>query len=189
MLNVLHWANLVEGTSQTIPAKLNALERYAAGAHRALEIGTYPGVSAARIAGALAPNGFRYCVDPWPKIDGRENNTCWSIFQRHLRRSGVQSRVRVLCGYSREMAGQMPDQLHFVFVDGDHSLEGIKTVSEKILPGGAVCLHDSLTPAGEELRHADSCVYFEDVTQKTIHPFRSSKWFVPLPCYGNVNER
>lgn len=169
VLNFLHWANLVGATSQTIPVELKALERHAAGAHQALEIGTYQGVSAARIAGALAPDGLLYCVDPWPKIDGQEDNPCYSICQRHLRRSGVLNRVRVLCGYSGEMSSQMPDQLDFAFVDGDHSWEGIKTdwtiVSEKMLPGGVVCLHDSLTPAGEEWRHADSCVYFEDVIQ------------------------
>ena len=169
VLNLLHWANLVNATSQTIPAELNALERHAAGARQALEIGTYQGVSAARIAGALAPGGLLYCVDPWPKTKGRQDNPCWSICERHLRRYGVRNRVRILRGYSGEMAAQMPDQLDFAFVDGDHSWGGIKTdwtiVSEKLLPGGVVCLHDSLIPAGEEWRHADSCVYFEDVIQ------------------------
>jgi predicted O-methyltransferase YrrM len=169
VLNVLHWANLVNANSQTVAAELNALERYAAGARKALEIGTYQGVSAARIAGVLAPDGLLYCVDPWPETKGRENNPCWSICQRHFRRSGVTDRVRILRGYSGEMAGHVPDRLDFAFVDGDHSWEGIKTdwtiVSEKMLSGGVVCLHDSLTPAGEGWRRPDSCVYFEDVIQ------------------------
>ena len=110
VLNLLHWANLVNATSQTIPAELNALERHAAGARQALEIGTYQGVSAARIAGALAPGGLLYCVDPWPKTKGRQDNPCWSICERHLRRYGVRNRVRILRGYSGEMAAQMPDQ-------------------------------------------------------------------------------
>jgi len=169
VLNVLHWANLVNATSQTIPAELDALERHAAGARQALEIGTYQGVSAARIAAALAPGGVLYCVDPWVETEERRNNPCWSICQRHLRRSGVKNRIRILRGYSREMSSQMPDQLDFAFVDGDHSWEGIKTdwtiISEKMLPGGVVCLHDSFTPAGEDWRCLDSCVYFERVIQ------------------------
>ncbi len=116
-----------------------------------------------RIAGAFGPGGLLYCVDPWPETEG------WSSCERHLRRSGVANRVRSLRGYSSEMAGQMPDQLDFAFLDGDHSWEGIKTgwtiVSEKAPPGGVACLHDSCIPAGEESRHADSCVYFEDVIQ------------------------
>jgi len=166
VMNLLHWANLVNAMSQTIPAELYALEHHAAGARRALEIGTYQGVSAARIAGALAPGGLLHCVDPWPE-NGWGENPCWSICERHLRRCGVNKRVRFLRGYSREMAEQMPNELDFAFVDGDHSWEGIKTdwtiVSERMLPGGVVCLHDSLVPIGEGWRHPDSCAYFEGV--------------------------
>src|ERR1700683_5393721 len=169
ILNVLHGANLFKATSQTIPAELDALERHAAGARQALEIGTYQGVSAARIARAVSPAGLLYCVDPWPVVSGRQSNPCWSICERHLLRSGVKDRIRVLRGYSGEVATQMPDHLDFAFVDGDHSWEGIKTdwtiVSEKIQPGGVVCMHDSFSPAGEEWRHLDSCVYFERVIQ------------------------
>jgi len=107
VLNALHSLTLVHATSQTIPIELNALERYAAGARQALEIGTYQGVSAARIAGALAPDGFLYCVDPWPE-NGWGENPCWSICRRHLRRSGMTNRVRILRGCSREMARQIP---------------------------------------------------------------------------------
>jgi hypothetical protein len=58
VLNLFHWANFVNATSQTIPAELEALERHAARARQALEIGTDQGVSAARIAGALARAAF-----------------------------------------------------------------------------------------------------------------------------------
>jgi len=166
VLNALHSVNLVKPASQTIPVELNALERYATGARHALEIGTYQGVSAARIARAMSPEGLLYCIDPWPQ-NNRGGNPCWSICQRHLRRSGVRNRVRILRGYSRDIARQIPENLDFVFVDGDHSWEGIENdwviVSEKIGSGGVVCLHDSLVPLGEEWRQLDSCRYFEDV--------------------------
>jgi len=169
VLDVLHRARLVNAMSQTIPVELHALERHAAGAHQALEIGTYQGVSAARIAEALAPGGILYCVDPWPETKDQQDNPCWSICERHLRRSGVKNRVRILRGYSYEMADQMPNELDFAFVDGDHSWEGIQNdwtlISEKISPGGVICLHDSVTPSGEDWRHLDSCDYFEKVIQ------------------------
>lgn len=151
--------------------ELDVLERYASGAHHALEIGTYQGVSAARIAAALAPGGLLFCVDPWPQNDG-DDNPCWSICQRHLRRSGVADRIRILRGYSREMAQRIPENLDFAFVDGDHSWAGIETdwtiVSEKITQGGAICLHDSLVPQGEEWWQLDSCLYFEEVIRKDL---------------------
>lgn len=169
VLDLLHRANLVNATSQTIASELSALERYAAGARQALEIGTYQGVSAAKIAGVLAPGGLLYCIDPWPETKDRQNNPCWSICERHLRRSGVNNRVRILRGYSGEMAAEVPYDLDFAFVDGDHSWEGIHTdwalVSQKVHPGGVICLHDSLTPIGEEWRHLDSCEYFEKVIE------------------------
>ncbi len=171
VLNALHFVNLVGATSQTIPAELNALERHAVGASQALEIGTYQGVSATRIARALARGGILHCVDPWPENESGEN-PCWSICQRHLRRSGVKERIRILRGYSREMVGQIPETLDFAFVDGDHSWEGITTdwkiVSERMLVGGVVCLHDSFVPAGEEWRYADSCAYFEEVIRNDL---------------------
>ena len=104
VLNLLHRVHLINATSQTIPAELNTLERYAAGACHALEIRTCQGVSAARIARALAPGGFLYCVDPWPRTKGRHSNPCWSICERHLRRTGMMDRIRILKGYSAEMA-------------------------------------------------------------------------------------
>jgi predicted O-methyltransferase YrrM len=159
---------MVNATSQTIVSELDALERHAKGTRCALEIGTYQGVSAARIARALAPDGLLYCVDPWPVAEGRSINPCWSICQRHLRRSGVQSRVRVLRGFSSDLTSQIPEQLDFAFVDGDHSWTGIETdwkiVSQRVLLGGIVCLHDSFVPPGEESwRRLDSCRYFEDI--------------------------
>lgn len=166
ILNALHSLNLVSATTQTIPIELDALERYARGCRNALEIGTYQGVTAGRIAGVLRPAGLLYCVDPWPENRGKDN-PCWAICQRHLERAGVKQRVRILRGYSREMVGQIPDNLDFAFIDGDHSWEGIQTdwaiVSGKITSRAFICLHDSLVPRGEEWRRTDSCSYFEQI--------------------------
>jgi predicted O-methyltransferase YrrM len=110
VLNALHSVSLVKPTGQTIPVELNALERYATGACQALEIGTDQGVSAARIARALAPTGLLYCVDPWPEGD-RGEHPCLSICQRHLRRSGVKRRVRILRGLQQRDDGPNSRQI------------------------------------------------------------------------------
>ena len=47
-----------------------ALEKYASGKTRALEIGTYMGVSANIIAKVLKPSGKLYCVDPFLERKG-----------------------------------------------------------------------------------------------------------------------
>src|SRR4051794_4248360 len=101
VLNLLHSWHVIHPTTQTADIELAALARYAAGAHRAVEIGTYQGVSAVRIAKALAPEGTLFCVDPWPEAPGQPN-PCWLICQRHLRRSGVNHRIEIVRGFSHE---------------------------------------------------------------------------------------
>jgi len=43
-----------------------------------------------------------------------------------------------------------------------------KIVSEKMLPGGVVCLHDSFNPAGKDWRPLDSCLYFKTCSRKIL---------------------
>src|SRR5262245_49828337 len=92
ILNQLHRIRLVRATSQTNEGELAARERHARGKKRLLEIGTYQGVSAARIAKAMSPEGKLYCVDPWPET-GAGENSCMSICMRHLARNDVMDRI------------------------------------------------------------------------------------------------
>jgi predicted O-methyltransferase YrrM len=169
VLNLLHSWRIVRPTSQTAGIELAALERYAAGARQAVEIGTYQGVSAVHIARRLAPGGVLHCVDPWPESPSRPN-ACWSICRRHLQRSGVEERIAILRGYSQEVQHLIPKTLDFAFIDGDHSRQGIETdwkiISDRMRPGAVVCLHDSVVPQGEEWQRHDSCEYFEQVIRR-----------------------
>jgi predicted O-methyltransferase YrrM len=94
-------------------------------------------------------------------------NRCRLICLRHLRRSGVYSRIHIIRCYSHGATQQLPERLDFAFIDGDHSRSGIETdwriVSERMRSQGVVCLHDSVVPPGEEWRRLDSCDYFESV--------------------------
>lgn len=169
VLNLLHWAGLVSPISQTTSEELAALERHAAGAESALEIGSFQGVSAARIARVLEPSGVLVCVDPWLEVDGRRN-PCWAIFNRHLLRKGLSSRIRVLRGLSGAQESKLPPSLDFAFVDGDHSWTGIETdwglVASRMKPGGRVCLHDCVVPASEPWRKPDSVRFFDQIIRE-----------------------
>ena len=165
LLNLLHRFYLAKPLSQTNEEELAVLSRYAAGKRKGLEIGTHEGVSAARITAAMA-DGVLYCVDPWPAAKGREN-PCLLIAERHLRRSGLWERILILRGFSGQVRHLIPDGLDFVFIDGDHSWEGIKTdwqiVPPKVVRDGIVCLHDTLPPPEEPLRKLDSMRFFREV--------------------------
>ncbi len=165
ILNVLHKFHFIEATSQTNEKELEVLSKYASGAEMAIEIGSYQGVSAARIAQMLAPSGRLYCVDPWPEDDGRPNPNL-RIFERHLRRTRLSDRIEVVRGFSGLVGDRLPQRVDFAFIDGDHSWEGIETdwklISPRIKAGGCVCLHDTAVPSDEPWRQPPSVRFFDE---------------------------
>ncbi len=170
LLNAFHWLRLIDPTSQTISSELQTLSKYARGRERALEIGSYQGVSAAFIAGALRAEGRVYCVDPWLDTPRGSRNPCYLIFERHLHRLGLWDKIAVLRGYSSEIVDQIPNDLDFIFVDGDHSWAGLaadwQIVKSRLGTGGVVCLHDTLIPTSEPWRTLESVRFFDEVITK-----------------------
>lgn len=196
ILNVLHSAYLVRATSQTTETELKTIENYARGSHVAFEIGSFQGVSAARIAAALTQDGVLYCVDPWPAPEGKAN-FCYSIFRRHLRRTGMAEKIRTVRTFSRGAGCSIPDHCEFAFVDGDHSWEGIATdwslVRRKLRIGGIVCLHDSLVPPEEPWRQLESVRFYEKVVSndadfRTIDSIHSLAVLKRIESSGNGSE-
>lgn len=142
------------------------IEKYATNKRLALEIGSYQGVSAARIAKAISSDGVLFCVDPWDPVNGK-TNPCYAMFRRHIDRAGVSSKIRPLHMLSTEAADSIPNGVDFIFVDGDHSWSGIQAdwslVGQKLVPGGIVCLHDSVVPPAEPWREPDSVRFFSEI--------------------------
>jgi predicted O-methyltransferase YrrM len=167
--NYLHSLRLVEAASQTYPDELALLAKYAKAANVGAEIGSFQGVSAAVIAAAMADDGALYCIDPWRERDGRKDPS-YAIFERHVRRNNVSHKITILRGLSHEMASRLPPQIDFMFIDGDHSRQGItfdwSLAKQKLRPGGHVCLHDALTPENEPWRRPESVTYFDEVILK-----------------------
>ena len=166
LLNLLHSLHLVRATSQTKESELRLLERHARGARVALEIGSYQGVSASRIAAAMDDEGILYCVDPWPPSKAG-TNSCYSIFERNIERARLGERIRAIRVVSSQAAQLIPGDLDFVFIDGDHSWQAVQTdweiAREKVRPGGIVCLHDALIPDEEPWRQPDSVRFFNEI--------------------------
>ena len=183
LLNPLHALGLINAFSQTNAMELDCLGRYAAGHECALEIGTFMGVSARVITRALAPGAKLYCIDPWEIHHGKEN-PCWTICKRELRRHGLLSRVVFLQGLSHEMEAAMSDSFDFIFIDGDHSYEGLKRdwgiVLRHLAPGGILCLHDTTIPEAEPHRNFGTVTFFEEVIR--LHP--EFEW---LECCYSLN--
>lgn len=183
LLNPLHALRVFKAHSQTNALELACLARHAQGHHLALEIGSYMGVSARVITTALAANAKLYCVDPWEIHHGKEN-PCWTICKRELRRHSVLDRVVFLQGFSYEMESAMPEGFDFIFVDGDHTYEGMKRdwdiVLRRLLPGGILCLHDTTVPEAEPYRQFGTVTFFDEV----VRHHQEFEW---LECCYSMN--
>jgi predicted O-methyltransferase YrrM len=83
-----------------------------------------------------------------------------------------------------EVESQLPKQFDFIFVDGDHSFEGLKNdwqiVLRRLSPGGIVCLHDTSVPASEPYRRLGSSAFFDS----QIGPHPDFEW---IECCHTLN--
>jgi predicted O-methyltransferase YrrM len=169
MLNWLHAVGLAKAHTQTNSQELECLRRYSQGHKTALEIGTHMGVSARFIAEGLDPTGQLFCVDPWEPRRGREN-PCWTICRRELQRNGVISRVLFVQGLSHEVENILPAKFDFIFIDGDHSYEGLELdwgiVGRRAAVGAIVCLHDTTVPKEEPYRMLGAVTFFDEVVRQ-----------------------
>lgn len=168
LLNVFHSLGLAKPHSQMTAEEMASLKKHATGKKKALEIGTYMGVSASIIASSMDENGILYCVDPFESKNNKPHPG-FLMASRELKRSNSFNKVRFLLGFSndKKIIDQIPTGLDFVFIDGDHSYEGLKNDWSIILPritkGGIVCLHDTTIPAKDPSRNFGSVDFFNDV--------------------------
>lgn len=99
------------------------------------------GVTAAELAKALPQDAMLFCVDPY--FGGQAIR---AVAVRHLARLGLSRKVRMIQSTAKEALASLPPQVDFIFVDGDHSYEGLKEdwqIVRRILrPGGIAAFHD-----------------------------------------------
>jgi len=99
------------------------------------EIGFRNGISAAAFClAAREVKGRVYSIDIEPDLAGPEN----------LKEMGLDSYHTFICGDSKEV--DFPEKLDILYIDGDHSYEGVKADFERhakmVKPGGCIFLHD-----------------------------------------------
>lgn len=114
-----------------------------------LEIGSYLGASTCYIAMGLAERGGDlYCVDTWSNETMPEGiKDTYSEFLKNV--LPFSSSIQIIRKRSDELSYKdLPSQINFAFVDGDHSYEvankDYKFISEIISPKGIIAFHDFL---------------------------------------------
>jgi len=111
-----------------------------------VEIGSYLGASSSFLAcAAKERNHSVYCVDTWENEGMSEGGRdTFEEFSRNLKL--FKDFITPLRGRSADVAKTFDKEIDLIFIDGDHSYEGVKTDVEAWLPkmkkGGILIFHD-----------------------------------------------
>jgi predicted O-methyltransferase YrrM len=135
------------------------LRAIAHGRRRVVEIGVYEGSSAVLLCEVLEPSAELHLIDPFghhasalPAGWGATEGASRRVVARAARRANGP-RVTWHVDYSAAVATRWQGEADLVFIDGDHSEEGVRADWDGwhgfVAPGGAVLFHDArLTQTG-----------------------------------------
>jgi predicted O-methyltransferase YrrM len=166
---VLWHLGVARAETQTTEAERDCLARHAAGRRRVVEIGTWHGVTTRRLRAAMAGDGELFAIDPYPT--GRLGFSAPRyIAEREVRkeRNGTVRWIRSTGAESgRLFATRRETPVDFVFIDGDHSYQGLREDWEAwsglVGPGGVIALHDSRSTPERNIEDAGSVRFTREV--------------------------
>lgn len=148
---LMHALGAAPAKTQVHPDELAALLRHAAGAHQAVEIGVYHGATTARLRTVLAADAVLTAIDPHPP--GRLGVSFERAVARREVRRARGAEVRFARALSNAVASAWTTPVDFLFVDGDHTWEGVSADWAGWRPwlalGARVAFHDAAALPGE----------------------------------------
>ena len=168
--NVKYFLGIDDADTQTSANEREVLKRLAKNASKTLEIGVFEGHSTKLLAESMNPSGILYAIDPF--FAGRLGISYGELISRSQISKACQQnkgvRVQILKDFSHVVAYKNTDlcDLDLIFIDGDHSLEGItrdwQDWSERVKKGGIIALHDTKVPDyNPNVANLGSFQYFE----------------------------
>ncbi len=152
-------------------ARVLALLVQISGAKRIFEMGSAIGYSTIWLARAAGPGGEVFYTDGDPTNAQRA--------QRHFRRAGVASRIRVLVGDAVKLIDRAPGKFDLIFIDVDkHQYPAASRKAVPRLKRGGLLIADNTLWSGRVTRRA------EDRATRGIQQFNrmvySSKQLFPV---------
>jgi predicted O-methyltransferase YrrM len=168
----LYCLGLAKAETQVTPNERQCLLDRAKGTKLAAEIGVWHGVTTSAVRNVMDASGTLYAIDPYPA--GRMGFSIQRLIaSRELQKSrGAEVQFVRLTGV--EAAKKFLDDgllnFDFVFIDGDHSFEGLmgdwECWSGLVRLGGCVALHDSRSSASRDIETAGSVQFTKQVILK-----------------------
>ena len=154
--NSIHYVRyrlgMASASTQTSEAERACLRRHAAGKKRLVEIGVWHGVNTKAFREAMSPEGVMLAVDPFRRCLLGIRGFGWArrIAHREVEKTS-NGRVVWIERLGREAPSLAEVQpflpVDFLFIDGDHSYEGLRADwqawKNHVAAGGIVALHDS----------------------------------------------
>jgi predicted O-methyltransferase YrrM len=112
-----------------------------------VEIGSWKGRSTAWLAAGARLSGAKvYAVDPHTRSREDPDAVTLEEFRANMARAGLADHVEALVMTSTEAAHSIPGPVELLFIDGDHSYDGVRQDVALWLPrlvdGGTVMFHD-----------------------------------------------
>lgn len=147
-------AGLIPPRTMHAPEEARALAELARDSRTVVEIGVYEGSSAIVFIEAMQPGSVLHLIDPFVDESGWALPSGWGATERATRRVLARSarpdgpRIVWHVERSQEVGRRWGGQpVDLVFVDGDHSPQGVREDWEAwrphVLPGGHVAFHDA----------------------------------------------
>jgi predicted O-methyltransferase YrrM len=163
---------LEQAQTQTSAAERACLAKHAAGKQRLVEIGVWHGVTTRVLRSVMDPSATLYAVDPFPPgrlrfsfqylIAHREVGAVRNGQVVWVRETGEEA--------ARRHRAQGLPPVDFIFIDGDHTYDGLRVDwtgwSPLVAPGGVVALHDSRDTKENPRPGAGSVRYTSEVVVK-----------------------
>jgi predicted O-methyltransferase YrrM len=154
LLHFVRWRLGLDAAEQWMaPEESACLISHARGKKRLAEIGVWEGGTTRRLREVMAPDATIHAIDPYPP--GRSGISYQKLIAAGEVAAVSNGRVVWLRQTGAEAAQNrsvLEAPFDFVFVDGDHTYEGLRRDwegwSPLVAPGGIVALHDSLLPEG-----------------------------------------
>jgi predicted O-methyltransferase YrrM len=117
-----------------------------------VEIGSARGNSSCAIGAALKENGSGklYAIDPHRPTDWNDTSSVdtFDIIRRNIATLGLKNQVEIIRSLSDEAARDWTRPIDLIFIDGDHSYEGVKQdwnlFVKHVTRFGLVIFHDTI---------------------------------------------